>query len=453
MDATFREEIASGDVFIYMDDILIATKGGLYAHRLKVAHMLRKLQDNDLYLKPEKCHFHKREVEFLGVIVGKGHIKMDPLKVQAITDWPVPRNLQQLRKFLGFGNYYKDFIDHYSSISRPLHDLTKKDVPWHWNDEQNIAFNTLKKIFTSYPVLRHPDPNKQYIVDTDASLFAVGATISQDFPDGRHPVAYFSKSLLDAERNYDIYDRELLAIIYALKTFRYLLLGAQKQFIIRCDHKNLTYFKSPQKISTRQARWNELLQDYNFKLIHFPGKSNTIADLLSRRTDFEGGVNSNYNVTLLPDSLFARKIYLENNLEKRRKILQQIHDTPAGGHPGISNTWDLVKRRYEGPQLQQFVESYVKGCAKCQETKVITHLKRTPLYRFDTHVEQGPFQYVSMDLITDLPPSNTYDAILTIVGQGCSKAAKFLPCHKTIDGQGVAQLYFQHLLPWFGIPK
>ena len=124
-----------------------------------------------------------------------------------------------------------------------------------------------------------------------------------------------------------------------------------------------------------------------------------------------------------------------------------------GGHLGIFNTWDLVNRRYEGPKLRQFAEDYIKSCSKCQETKVITHMKRAPLYHFDTHVEQGPFQYISMDLITDLPPSNMYDSILTIVDQGCSKAAKFLPCHKTIDGQGVAHLYFKHLFPWFGIPK
>ena len=124
-----------------------------------------------------------------------------------------------------------------------------------------------------------------------------------------------------------------------------------------------------------------------------------------------------------------------------------------GGHPGISNMWDLMNRRYEGPKLRQFIENYVKGCSKCQETKVITYMKRAPLYHFNTHVEQRPFQYISMDLITDLPPSNTYDSILTIVDQGCSTAAKFLPCHKTIDGQGIVHLYFKHLFPWFGIPK
>ena len=456
MDAIFREEITSGDVVIYMDDILIATTGSLEYHRQRVAHVLKKLQDNDLYLKPEKCHFHKQEVDYLGVIVGKGQVKMDPIKVKGITEWPTPTNVSELRSFLGFGNYYKDFIPAYSSITRPLHDLTKKSVQWLWDKPQHTAFTNLKELFTSYPILRNPNPTKRYILDTDASKYAVGAILSQDYPDGRHPVAYFSKSLLPAEKNYDIYDRELLAIIYAVKAFRYLLLGAQEKFLIRSDHENLKYFKSPQKITPRQARWQQFLQDYNFELIHFPGKSNTIADLLSRRKDFEGGVDPNENVTLLPDHLFyhkINKIYLDNNPETRRSILHQIHDTPVGGHPGISNTWDLIKRRYEGPHLHKFVENYVKGCAKCQESKVISNLKRAPLYNFDTHVEQGPFQYVSMDLITDLPPSKKYDAILTIVDQGCSKAAKFLPCNKTIDGQGVAQLYLRHLFPWFGLPK
>jgi len=153
------------------------------------------------------------------------------------------------------------------------------------------------------------------------------------------------------------------------------------------------------------------------------------------------------------NAIQVNKVYLEDNPETRCKVLQEIHDSPIGGHPGISNTWDLVKRNYEGPRLHKFVEAYVKGCATCQETKVMTHMKHTPLYHLDTFAEQGPFQYVSMDLITDLPPSNKYDSILTIVDQGCSKAAKFIPCNKTIDGQGVASLYLQHLFPWFGIPK
>jgi hypothetical protein len=260
---------------------------------------------------------------------------MDPVKVQAITDWPKPTTLTELKSFIGFGTYYKDFIPSYSAITRPLHDLTKGGVTWKWGPDQEAAFTLLKRLFTSYPVLRNPDPMKRYILDTDASGVAMGATISQDHPDGRHPIAYFSKSLSPAEKNYDIYDRELLAIIYAVKAFRYLLLGAQQKFLIRTDHENLKYFKSPQNITARQARWQEFLQDYNFELIHFPGKSNTIADLLSRRKDFEGGVNPNKGVVLLPEYLFARKIYLKDDLDQRRKILQQIHDTPIGCYPEI----------------------------------------------------------------------------------------------------------------------
>jgi hypothetical protein len=136
---------------------------------------------------------------------------------------------------------------------RPLINLTKKSVTWHWEEEEQTAFDTLKQCFTSYPVLRNPDPNKRYILDTDISAFAVGAALQQDYDNGHHPITYFSKSLLSAERNYDIHDRELLAIIYALKANRHLLLSTKYPILIRSDHNNLKYFKSPQKISLQQA--------------------------------------------------------------------------------------------------------------------------------------------------------------------------------------------------------
>jgi hypothetical protein len=196
------------------------------------------------------------------------------------------------------------------------------------------------------------------------------------------------------------------------------------------------------------------MQDYNFVLDYIPGETNMVADALSRREDLNEGVSAERQI-LLPNSLFrirksaphtddeydslsTCKIFLKDDPEERRTALCEIHDSPAGGHPGIANTWDLVKRQYDGLRLQQFVEDYVRGCAKCQESKPMTSLPKAPLLRFDTHAEEGPFQYVSMDLITDLPRSEGYDAILTIVDQGCSKAAKFIPCNKTIDAKGVA---------------
>jgi len=153
------------------------------------------------------------------------------------------------------------------------------------------------------------------------------------------------------------------------------------------------------------------------------------------------------------DTLVANKTFLADDLETRREILHSLHDSPAAGHPGIANTWELVREHYEGPRLRQFVEEYVKGCARCQESKTNVHRLKAPLQRFDTPVDEGPFQYVSMDLITDLPKSQGFDSVLTIVDQGCSKAAKFIPCNKTIDGPGVANEYLKHLVPWFGLPK
>ena len=323
MDDIFRHEIATGAVIIYMDDILIATSGTLDMHRSHVSHVLAKLMANDLYLKPEKCEFHKKEVEYLGVIVGNGQVKMDPVKVKGLTDWPQPTKVKELRSFLGFGNYYKDFIPNYSLIARPLHDLTQKNQQWNWGIRQQTSFNTLKKLFTSYPVLRNADYDKRFILTTDASAYAIGATLQQDFKDGRHPVAYFSKSLLPAERNYNIYDRELLSIIYAIKAFRYMLLGAKHKILIQSDHNNLKYFKSARKITPRQARWMEFLEDYDFELEHLPGYTNTVADLLSRRSDLEEGVKINDSAVVLPEHLFARrifteteKIYLEDDLDK-----------------------------------------------------------------------------------------------------------------------------------------
>ena len=174
---------------------------------------------------------------------------------------------------------------------------------------------------------------------------------------------------------------------------------------MRTDHKNLQYFREPQKILGRQARWIECLQDFDYILEHIPGTSNTIADLLSWRPDLNKGVNSDEPCILLLDDLFSKKIFLADNPDKQREVLRQLHDSPSTGHPGIANTWELVRMHYEGPCLRQFVEDYVKGCVQCQESKINLHCTKAPLQRFNVPAEEGPFQYVSMDLITDLPES------------------------------------------------
>jgi len=314
--------------------------------------------------------------------------------------------------------------------------------------------------------------------DTNASGYALGVVIAQEHADGMHPVAFHLRSLLPVERNYDVHDCELAGVIFGFKCRCPLFLGVQHPVRVLTDHKHLQYFREPQKVMGWQAWWIEFLQDFDYTLEHIAGTTNTVADLLSHRKDLNKGVDSDLPHIPLPDHLFssslppttlvanhlfssssppttlvANKTFLDDDLETCCKILQSLHDAPTAGHPGIVNTWELVCEHYEGPRLWQFMEEYVKGCARCQESKTNIHRSKAPLQRFDTPVEEGPFQYVSMDLIMDLPRSQGFDSILTIVDQGCSKAARFIPCNKTIDGPGVANEYLKHLVPWFGLPK
>ena len=146
MDDAFKEEIDSGDYGIYMDDILVATDGTFEHHIECVHHILDKIKDNDLFLKPEKCTFHKKEIDYLGLIIGNGAVRMDPIKVEGITKWPIPTTVKQVRSFLGFCNFYRAFIPKFSDIARPLNDLTKKNYQWRWETSQQHAFDELKRM-------------------------------------------------------------------------------------------------------------------------------------------------------------------------------------------------------------------------------------------------------------------------------------------------------------------
>ncbi|VDB98957.1 unnamed protein product, partial [Peniophora sp. CBMAI 1063] len=238
MNEIFRDMINEGVISIYMDDILVHTKE-LTQHRDVVNRVLKRLQDHDLYLKPEKCQFERDSVEFLGLVVSHNQMSMDPVK-----------------SFIGFANFYRRFIADFSSIARPLFDLTKKTVPWDWGPEQEEAFNCMKQAFTSSPVLLMPRADQPFWVECDASDFAIGAVLSQVGDDGDwHPVAYLSHALSPPKRNYDTHDKELLTIIRALENWRHYLEGSPHQVEIYTDHKNLEHFTKMQKLNRRQARW------------------------------------------------------------------------------------------------------------------------------------------------------------------------------------------------------
>jgi len=250
MDTIFRDLILTNEVIVYMDDILIATRHNPLHHREIVHQVLYRLEEHDLYLKPEKCSFETQEVKYLGVIIGHGKIRMDPVKTQGVQTWEAPTNLTEAWGFVGFLNFYRWFIKGFSKLARPLHDLTKKGVTWRWTLIEQEAFDTLKEAVAKEPVLLFPQLSKPFEMEVDASAIAIGAVLNQEGEDGKkHPVAYYSESFSATERNYDVYDRELLAIVKVLRQWRTYLLGSPHEIIIHTDHSNLQYWKELQKIN------------------------------------------------------------------------------------------------------------------------------------------------------------------------------------------------------------
>jgi len=253
MDNIFQEEVAQGWLRIYMDNMIIATEDDEVLHELCVNHILDKLEKFNLFLKPEKCRFHQREVEYLGVLISNSSVKMDPVKVQGISEWPTPLTVKDVRSFLGFCNFYRAFIKNFSDIAHPLNDLTCKNEQFIWSPERNAAFLCLKEVCSSYLVLHTPNWFKQFVMETNVSGYALGVVIAQEFEDGIHPIAFHSWSLLPAKKNYNAHDMELTAVIFGFKCGRPLFLGATHAIHVCTDHKNLQYFHDPRKITSRQA--------------------------------------------------------------------------------------------------------------------------------------------------------------------------------------------------------
>ena len=288
-----------------MDDIFIFTKE-LQWNIKYTKWTLQWLQDNDLYLKPEKCTFWMTKVEYLGLIIQENLISIDPVKLIGIKDWPTPTTVKQVWSFLGFGNYYWQFIHGYGNLTWPLNDLLRKDERFEWTQEWQDTFDTLKQHFTKSPVLLMPNSLKPFVLVMDTSLFASGAVLRQQDSNGDwHPCAYISKSFNDMERNYNIWDRELLAVIRALTIWQHYLQGSPHTVTLLSDHQNLAYFRKPQWLNQWQARWSLLHTEYDLKLMHIPGTKMIQSDALSWWPDLCPENNQdNIDKTLLPDGLF-----------------------------------------------------------------------------------------------------------------------------------------------------
>ena len=326
-------------------------------------------------------------------------------------------NVHELRSFLGLAGYYRKFIKDFSKIAEPLNHLTKSDVVYAWADKEQEAFEALKRALSTAPVLQLPNPTLPYTVTTDASDLAIGAVLSQNDEIGERPVAYMSKTLNSTQRRYATYDKEMLAVLEALRIWKPYL--ASKPFTIVTDHAPLQYLQSQTTLSDRQARWINRLAHFQYTMIHKPGRLNTAADALSRRphrmpetntalvlqpnTDFLTRIRNGYN----SDSFFTgvkavlkgerdavkameRKymkqfkltdglIYEMRDMEPRlcipsdktlrTQILHDHHDTPLAGHLGRDKTLARIKDKFYWPRMDHDIKRYVKTCDTCQRFK------------------------------------------------------------------------------------
>ena len=505
MNDIFIVYIRRGDTSVYVDDVIIGTRqdpegklDDLAFHEKSVREILEVFREHNLYLKPEKCEFSKKQVEYLGFVITGDHVMMDPIKVDGVSSWPTPTNLKQLRSFIGFINFYRRFIRDFSSIARPLYDLTMKDKEWDWSPICQAAFDKLKETVCTTPVLAHPDPEKPYLVECDASDFAMGAVLSQKLEDGKwHPVAFMSKSFKDEQEAYEIHDKELLAIMTALREWRHFLVGAKHKTEVLTDHNNLLYFRNAQKLKPRQARWALELEEFDIILKHRPGRLSGKPDALSRRADHGEARQEPKEQTLLGPELFANinmvelrsefdvqiheeqhrdplihdlmkklegevtgwdqkeglwryhgKIYIPECL--RREVFDAHHASPAAGHPGIKASIDAISRYYYWPNCKDDIEQRVKNCDTCQRIKPST--TKPPGQLKPTQIPSHPWDIISMDLITGLPESAGMDSILVVVDR-FSKMVILIACNSTLDALGTARLLHSRIWSMFGKPR
>ena len=249
-----RDLINKGKVVAFVDDVLVGaeTEEG---HDEIMEEILKRLEENNLYVKPKKCVWKARRVGFLGVIIGPNGIEMEKEKVGRILSWSEPKNVKDVRKFLGLANYYRRFIKDFVQVTRPMNMLMRKDVKQKWRSEQQKAFDELKQIFTTRPVLAAPDLDKEFRMEADTLNYATRGVLSMKCSDELwRPVAFISKSLSDTKQNYEIYNKEILVVVRCLEAQRHFLEGTTTKFKIQTDHKTLEYFMIMQKLDRRQVR-------------------------------------------------------------------------------------------------------------------------------------------------------------------------------------------------------
>ena len=479
-------------VVVYLDDLLIYSKTKV-EHLKHLRSVLVLLRKNGLYAKLSKCSFMQEETEFLGHTITKEGLKTSDGLTKAIRNWPTPKNTKDVQQFLGLAQFYQQYVSGFAKIALPLSSLLANNTPFTWTDEQHAAFLHLKVAICSSPVLSIFDPDLTTIVETDASGYAVGAVLLQVGRQGKpHPVAFTSRKMQSAERNYPTHEQELLAVIHALRTWRYYLDGTK--FTVNTDHATLRHFPTQPKLTRRQARWMELLQEYDFDFRYKRGVDNIVPDALSRRpdhrdldpvalnnislalaTDIKDQLTKDYNDDprlgpIYNDCLegkIAKGYSLDNDLlyftrrgsttlaiprqsPVRLTLLHDAHDSATAGHFGFQKTYDNLRRFVYWPNIAKDTQQYVATCDKCQRNKGSQDRPAGLLQPLS--IPSQRWEVVTMDFIGPLPPTARKFNAITVFVDKLTKQAHFVPSTTTATAVDVARQFFDNIFKLHGLP-
>lgn len=478
-------------VFVYIDDLLVVSPD-FDSHLVRLRAVADRLRKANLTINVSKSKFVMREIRYLGYIVGNGQLKTDPLKVEAIASFPVPSTVRQVRRFLGMTGWYQRFIRNFSGVAAPMTDLVGKSGKFSWTDSAQAAFETLKTCLSSAPVLQQPDFSRPFYIQCDASTVGVGSVLFQISDDGQeHPIAFQSKKLNAAQRNYSITELECYAAVLSVKHFRAYV--EMMPFTIITDHASLKWLMGQKDLGGRLCRWSLKLQAFNFDIEHRKGSANIVPDALSRayvdeivRPTSEIGLqieldsphfrSAQYeeikatvrsdpvrfpDITLSEPHLFHRtspqelaadesvwKLWVPTELALQ--MITRAHVPPLSAHRGISKTADFLQRYFYWPGMVKDVRDFVSRCEVCKEVKAPNQTLRPVMGK--QFVVDRPWQRIYTDLLGPYPRSKRGNTHLLIVLDQFTKFVLIEPLRKA-DAASIISYLERYVFHLFGVPE
>lgn len=484
-------------VFVYLDDLLIVSSS--FEQHIELLRIVAdRLKAANLTINLEKSHFSLTECKFLGFLVGEGGLRADPAKIDAVKNFPAPSTVRQVRRLLGMAGWYRRFIPNFATVTAPITGLLKKNVKFLWTQEAQSAFETLKTLLTTAPILINPDYQKRFFIRCDASTQGIGSVLYQlDEGGNERPISYISQKLNGAQKNYCVTELECLAALISVKKFRPYVEG--HQFTIITDHASLKWLMNQKDLSGRLARWSLKLQAFDFTIEHEKGSQNVVADALSRiqcdtvaeftsclpllvnsitldGVEFEEEEYSKLREKIASHGedypafrIHQSRIYIrlepkvhENLIDMstyklwvpkgmRDQLLRQEHDDPSAAHGGIKKTLERLRRLYYWPGMVSQIRNYVSKCETCKQTKHPNRTLRPPMTD-SVVISERPFQKIYIDFLGPYPRSRSGKLYIFLVIDQLTKFVLMKTCAKA-QASTVVEYLRNEVFNVYGVPE